>query len=60
MYLWHGGLDKDIPISRARMVAENIPHCRAMYYPDESHISLIVNHGEEVVRALMPDKSTLS
>jgi hypothetical protein len=28
---------------------QSIPHCKAMYYANESHISLIVNHQVEIL-----------
>ncbi len=53
IYLWHGELDKDIPVAQARKVAERLAHCKAKYYPEEGHISTIVNHQEEIVSALI-------
>jgi DDE superfamily endonuclease len=48
-----GLLDKDIPIAQARQIAERLAQCRAAYYPDEGHISVIVNHQEDIVKALL-------
>jgi pimeloyl-ACP methyl ester carboxylesterase len=53
LYLWHGELDKDIPLAPARQIAERLAQCRAAYYPDEGHISVIVNHQEDIVKALL-------
>jgi len=50
--LWHGELDTQIPIAIGKAMANSIPQCKASYYPDEGHISLIVNHAEEIVRTL--------
>jgi len=55
--MWHGGLDTMSPIAAARAVASRIPHCKATYYPDEGHISVIVNHGEEILTTLMAAKT---
>jgi hypothetical protein len=33
-------------------MAKRIPQCKATYYPDEGHISLIVNHAGDIVKAL--------
>jgi pimeloyl-ACP methyl ester carboxylesterase len=52
MYLWHGELDHSIPVSAARAVADELPHCTATYYPDDGHISLMVNRSNDVVAAL--------
>jgi hypothetical protein len=51
--LWHGELDKEIPVTVGRDVAGRIAHCQATYYPMEGHISLIVNQQEAIVRSLM-------
>lgn len=52
VYLWHGELDRSVPIGVARAVADELPHCTATYYPDEGHISLIVNRAGDLVAAL--------
>lgn len=52
LYLWHGELDEQIPVSSARVIAGKLANCKASYYPDEGHISLIVNRAEEIVKAL--------
>ena len=53
LYLWHGELDDQIPISSARVVAAKLTNCKASYYPEEGRISLIVNHFGEILKALM-------
>jgi pimeloyl-ACP methyl ester carboxylesterase len=53
LYLWHGELDPDVPVVMGRVVAEKLRACNATFYPDEGHISLIVNHREEIVATLM-------
>jgi len=52
LYLWHGQLDSDVPVAMGRALANRVAHCRATFYPDEGHISLIVNHREEIVTTL--------
>lgn len=53
MCLWHGELDKDVPVAMGRTVAGKLARCQATYYPSEGHISSIVNHREEIVAALI-------
>jgi pimeloyl-ACP methyl ester carboxylesterase len=53
IYLWHGELDTSIPVVAGRAVAKKLPHCKATYYPDEGHISLIVNHSQDILQALL-------
>jgi len=52
IFLWHGELDKDVPISMATATEAQLLHCRATYYPDQGHISVIVNNGREILRTL--------
>jgi pimeloyl-ACP methyl ester carboxylesterase len=53
LYLWHGELDKDVPVAMGKKVANNLETCKATYYPSEGHISVIVNYGEEILITLM-------
>ena len=53
LYLWHGEQDRDVPVAMGRAVAERLVQCKATYYSGEGHISLIVNHREEMVTTLM-------
>jgi pimeloyl-ACP methyl ester carboxylesterase len=52
IYLWHGGLDNEVPIAQGRAVAEGLAHCIMMYYPEDGHISLIATHAHEIVSSL--------
>ena len=52
IYLWHGEKDVNVPVGMAHGVASKLAHCRATFYPEESHISLPVNHAEEILRAI--------
>ncbi|NIS82685.1 MAG: alpha/beta fold hydrolase [Anaerolineales bacterium] len=52
VYLWHGELDANVPVSMGRAMAERIPHCEARFYPDEAHLSLLLNHAEEILATL--------
>lgn len=53
IYLWHGALDVNVPIGMARAVAERIPGCTAVFYPDEAHLSTPLNHEKEILSALL-------
>lgn len=50
--LWHGERDGNVPVSHGRYLAETIPGCRATFYPDEAHLSLLVNHCREMLASL--------
>ena len=53
VYLWHGGLDSNVPISVGRFVAGAIPNCKARFYEDEGHLALPHNRMEEILSALL-------
>jgi hypothetical protein len=53
LYLWHGELDKEVPVATAREVAKRLVQCKATFYPGEGHISLIVNHSKEIVASMI-------
>jgi hypothetical protein len=46
-------------VAMGRAVAEKLAQCKATYYPNDGHISLIVNHREEIVKTLMSEDSRL-
>jgi len=52
LYLWHGELDKNVPVSMARAVACKLANCKATYYSNDGHISVPLNHKEEIVSTL--------
>jgi hypothetical protein len=52
LYLWHGARDTYAPIGRARAVAGKLAGCQATYYPDEGHLSTLLNHQPEFIAAL--------
>lgn len=50
--LWHGGVDKNIPVEMARFAESAIPKCEAEFYPNEGHLSLFKKNIAEIIRAL--------
>jgi pimeloyl-ACP methyl ester carboxylesterase len=52
LYWWHGGLDKSVPLRVAQWAVSQLRTCRAVYYPQEGHISIIVRHRDEIVATL--------
>lgn len=55
LYLWHGERDQQVPVATARALAERLGQCQSIYYPGEGHISVIVNHQEEIVASLISE-----
>jgi hypothetical protein len=42
-------------VATARALAERLGQCQATYYPGDGHISVIVNHQEEIVASLISE-----
>jgi pimeloyl-ACP methyl ester carboxylesterase len=58
LHLWHGELDREVPVAAIRVVAAELPSGTATHYPNEGHISLIVNHADNIVQTLTARRST--
>jgi hypothetical protein len=52
LYLWHGEQDTQIPVTAVRALGKKLTTCKTTYYPNEGHISLIVNHGKDIIDTL--------
>ena len=52
MFLWHGEKDRIMPIGPARLLAKRLVDCRAVFYPDEGHFSVLVNRSAELLDVL--------
>src|SRR5262245_17880635 len=50
--LWHGELDRNVPVAAGRYLAGALPNCRATFYPADAHLSVPLNHQEEILGAL--------
>ena len=52
--LWHGEKDRIVPPAMGRWLAANIPGCRARFYPEEGHFSLITSKMDPILDRLGP------
>lgn len=50
--IWHGGLDKQVPLVRAKLYSKLIPSANIHYLESEGHVSLLINKGEQILRSL--------
>ena len=57
VYLFHGDADLNVPVEVARKIAATIPGCQATFYPGEGHISVLVNHQDEIFYRLTTKSS---
>ncbi len=55
VHMWQGVQDQNAPIAMARYLAAAIPTSHLMVYPEEGHLSIMVNHAEEVFQTLRPE-----
>lgn len=49
---FHGEQDKTVSIALAKRYIDRLPTAKLVTYPDEGHISIVVNQFEAIVRAL--------
>jgi pimeloyl-ACP methyl ester carboxylesterase len=49
VHLWHGEADRDTPIAMGRSLAAAIPKSQAHFYPQEGHLSVLVNHRQDIL-----------
>lgn len=54
VHLWHGEVDQNAPLAVGRYLADAIPNSERHFYAGEGHLSLIVNHAEEILSVLVP------
>jgi pimeloyl-ACP methyl ester carboxylesterase len=53
VFIWHGELDKEVPVSTAKNLALHLPQSKLIIYPNDGHISTIVNHSQEIMENLL-------
>jgi pimeloyl-ACP methyl ester carboxylesterase len=47
--LWQGEKDTLVPVAMGRYLARVIPSCRATVFPDDGHLSIYVNHWQQIL-----------
>ena len=56
--IWHGELDTLVPCEMGRRLASRIPKCRASFFPDHGHYSLLIGKRRaEILAALYQAQS---
>jgi len=51
--LWHGEADAIFPSRMGCYLADTIPNCRPRFVSGEGHISLMINHMEDILNGLV-------
>lgn len=52
VFLWHGAQDRNVPVTMARALAEQIANCQAEIVENEGHISLLYHRGAQIMNVL--------
>lgn len=52
LHLWHGEQDQEVSVAAGRETAERLAQCKATFYTEDGHSSLIANHAEEIITCL--------
>lgn len=50
--IWQGGLDKQAPLAHAKIYSKLIPNAKFTFFKQEGHLSLLVNHGDKILRSI--------
>ena len=58
--LWQGERDGNVSAVHARYLASAVPNCHATFYPEEAHLSVMLNHGREIFGELQRWLTTAS
>ncbi|MHA2073397.1 MAG: alpha/beta fold hydrolase [Candidatus Hodarchaeales archaeon] len=49
VFIFHGELDANVPVSMARTMSHQIPSCEPKFYPNEGHLSVLINNVKEIL-----------
>jgi len=51
--LWYGELDENVPLAVGQNMAGSIPNSQEYFFEKEGHLSIAVNHIEEILKSLL-------
>ncbi len=49
VHVYHGELDRTVPVQAGRYQAEAIPDCVATFYPEDGHFSIVVERAGDIL-----------
>ena len=49
VHLWSGEADRDTPSAMGRFLAAAIPKSQTHFYPEEGHLSVLVNLRQDIL-----------
>lgn len=51
--LFYGGEDRNVPLDLVKRIAATLPTTKLVMYPNEGHISVVVNQIEAIAKVLV-------
>ncbi|HVN53790.1 MAG TPA: alpha/beta hydrolase [Anaerolineaceae bacterium] len=57
--VFHGGEDRNVPPDAGAYIASMIPGSHARFYPEDGHLSLFINHPDDIMRELITASGSL-
>jgi len=57
IHLWHGELDPLVPVEIGRELADALPNCKSVFYPNEGHYSTLFDNIDEMINTLIKTDS---
>lgn len=58
VYLFHGEADNLAPVRLAHYLADHLPNCEAVFYPEEGHTDPLTRHIDEIIEKVVQATST--
>ena len=58
IFLCHGELDINVPITKAKLMADSIPKCKTKFFKNDSHLSVGFNNYEEIKKFILNNLSS--
>lgn len=55
--LFHGEADDLAPVRLAHYIADNLPNCEAVFYPEEGHIDPLTRHIDDIIEKVVKASS---
>ena len=53
--LFYGEEDRNVPLDLVKRIAATLPTTKLVMYPNEGHISVLVNQIEAIAKALLSE-----
>lgn len=55
VFVWHGEEDTNVPPSFGRVIGRAMTNSQTIFFPDDGHLSIILDHGMEIISSLVAE-----